>query len=415
MKKLSKKKRNQIIEWCLSVLFILFIFETGFHWSSILLILAAVLMAPIKPLRNLLKKWKIKNGLAVFLSVVAFFAAVGTSPDITEPQKGDEGSTSVSETEIESEGSSKVTDSKFDDNKNESKNDATKADSQSGSGLSNHSTKPSPSALPKYKGQPYEVLNGNKPSFTKDELTRKAYEKYSPLDKLGRCQKAVASLGIETMPKEGEKRGSISSIHPTGWRQAKYESIGTKDLYNRCHLIGWQLSAENANPRNLITGTRYMNVDGMLPFENMVADYIKETKNHVAYRVTPIYVGNNLVASGVQIEAYSIEDNGDGIYFNVYCFNVQPGIKINYASGESSGPNGGMLSPNKSTSNTGNKTEPATKSPNTPPLSQDSRTVYITGGECYHYDKDCAGKNGKAVPLDEAIKMGKRPCKKCAQ
>ena len=138
------------------------------------------------------------------------------------------------------------------------------------------------------------------------------------------------------MPGANEERGSISSIKPSGWNQAKYEGISGGWLWNRCHLIGWQLSAENANRENLITGTRYMNISGMLPFENMVADYIRETGNHVAYRITPIYAGNNLVCSGVQMEAYSIEDNGDGIEFNVYCYNVQPGININYADGSSS-------------------------------------------------------------------------------
>lgn len=414
MKKLSKKKKKQIIEWCTSVFFLLCTFVSGFHFSSILFILSAVLMAPLKPVRQFLSKHKLKNGLVIALSLILFFAAAFASPVEKDLNVKDESETSVSQTVQNEKESSSLKESQK-EKETKLKSDSTaKSDTQAGSGLSSHSTKPSTSKLPKYKGQPYAVINGGNPSFNEAELTRKAYEKYSPLDKLGRCQKAIASLGIETMPKAGEKRESISSIRPTGWRQAKYEGISSKDLYNRCHLIGWQLSAENANPKNLITGTRYMNVDGMLPFENMVADYIKETKNHVAYRVTPIYIGNNLVASGVQIEAYSIEDNGDGICFNVYCFNVQPGIKINYANGESSGPNGGMLSSNKGSSSS-SKTEPATKKPNTPPLSQDSKTVYITGGECYHYDKDCAGKNGKAVTLNEAIQKGKRPCKKCAQ
>lgn len=194
----------------------------------------------------------------------------------------------------------------------------------------------SPGDLPEYSGVPYTIVNNNQPVFSTEELTTVGYEKYSELDSLGRCGMAIASCGEEIMPAEGEERGSISKIKPSGWVQAAYKGVSGGYLWNRCHLIGWQLSAENANKKNLITGTRYMNVDGMLTFENMVADYIKETGNHVAYRVTPIFVGDNLVCSGVQMEAYSIEDSGEGICFNVYCYNVQPGIAINYATGESS-------------------------------------------------------------------------------
>ena len=192
------------------------------------------------------------------------------------------------------------------------------------------------SAIEAYTGAAYVVINDNIPLFRAEELTTKGYEKYSDLDNLGRCGVALASCGKEIMPKEGEKRESISSVTPSGWVQAKYQGVSGGYLYNRCHLIGWQLSAENANKKNLLTGTRYMNTEGMLVFENMVADYIKETGNHVAYRITPIYEGDNLVASGVQMEAYSIEDDGEGICFNVYCYNVQPGITIDYATGKSS-------------------------------------------------------------------------------
>ncbi len=187
--------------------------------------------------------------------------------------------------------------------------------------------------IPKYSGRPYVALNNNQPNFTSKDYTTKAFEEYSPLDSLGRCGVTYACIGVELMPTE--ERGSIGQVKPTGWHTVKYDCVDGKYLYNRCHLIGYQLTGENANTRNLITGTRYMNVDGMLPFENMVADYIKETGNHVLYRVTPIFEGKNLLASGVQIEAYSVEDDGDGICFNVYCYNVQPGVKINYATGAS--------------------------------------------------------------------------------
>jgi DNA-entry nuclease len=166
-----------------------------------------------------------------------------------------------------------------------------------------------------------------------EEITDESYEYYAELDGLGRCGVTMACIGIDIMPKED--RGEIGSVKPTGWHSVKYDCVEGKYLYNRCHLIGFQLAGENANKRNLITGTRYLNVEGMLPFENMVADYIKETSNHVAYRVTPIFIGNELVCRGIQIEAYSIEDKGDGICFNVYCYNVQPGVEIDYATGES--------------------------------------------------------------------------------
>lgn len=195
-------------------------------------------------------------------------------------------------------------------------------------------------SIPEYKDEPYVVINNNIPDFAEEDYIEKSFEKYSPLDSLGRCGVAYANICKETMPVEGEKRENISSIRPTGWHSVKYEGLVEGDyLYNRSHLIGWQLSAENDNELNLIAGTRYMNVQGMLPFENLISDYLQDEKtedNHVLYRVTPIFEGNNLVASGVQMEAYSIEDNGEGICFNVYVYNVQPGITIDYATGNSS-------------------------------------------------------------------------------
>ena len=189
------------------------------------------------------------------------------------------------------------------------------------------------SDIPEYSGEPYIEINGNEPDFDQDQITDKSFEEYSQLDSLGRCQEAEASIGEDLMPTE--ERGSIGQIKPSGWHTVKYDNVDGKYLYNRCHLIGYQLTAENANEENLITGTRYMNVEGMLPFENMVADYIKETGNHVMYEVTPVYDGDDLVASGVHMEGYSVEDEGEGISFNIYAYNVQPGIEIDYATGES--------------------------------------------------------------------------------
>ena len=186
--------------------------------------------------------------------------------------------------------------------------------------------------IPTFSGSPYVAINDNQPNFTKDDYTTKAFEEYAKLDHLGRCGVTFACVGVEIMPTED--RGSIGQVKPTGWVTAKYDFVDGKYLYNRCHLIGFQLTGENANTSNLITGTRYMNTQGMLPFENMIADYVKETENHVLYRVTPIFDGNNLVANGVQMEAWSVEDDGEGICFNVYCYNVQPGVEIDYATGK---------------------------------------------------------------------------------
>lgn len=188
--------------------------------------------------------------------------------------------------------------------------------------------------IPEYTDEIYITVNNNVPNFNEVDYRTESFEKYSKLDKLGRCGVAFANIGKETMPKENDEREDISRIYPTGWEQEKY---GGEYLYNRCHLIGYQLSAENDNELNLITGTRYFNVSGMLPFENMIAEYLKENENnHVLYRVTPIFENNNLLASGVQMEAYSIEDKGKGVCFNIYVYNVQEGILIDYKTGESS-------------------------------------------------------------------------------
>ena len=189
------------------------------------------------------------------------------------------------------------------------------------------------SEIPEYSGQIYVKVNDNIPYFNENNYTIEAFEKYSELDEKGRCGVAFANICKEIMPPDGDERGDISSVKPTGWKQAKYDG---EYLYNRCHLIGYQLSDEDANELNLITGTRYFNTQGMLPFENEVADYIKRHQNnHVLYRVTPIFKGDNLVADGVEIEAYSIEDKGEGVCFNVYVYNVQPEVNIDYRTGES--------------------------------------------------------------------------------
>ena len=188
-------------------------------------------------------------------------------------------------------------------------------------------------SIPEYSNANYVVLNNNEPNFTESDYTTDSFERYSELDSLGRAKVAYANIGVDLMPTE--ERGSIGQVKPSGWHLVKYDIVNGKYLYNRCHLIGFQLTGENANEKNLITCTRQMNTVGMLEFENKVANYIKSTNNHVLYRVTPIYKEDNLLASGVVMEGYSVEDSGEGIKFNIFVYNVQDGIDIDYKTGDS--------------------------------------------------------------------------------
>ena len=240
------------------------------------------------------------------------------------------------------------------------------------------------SDIPKYAGEDYIILNNNVPNFSEADLTTTSFEEYSPLDSLGRCGVAYANVGTDIMPTE--KRESISSVKPSGWQSVKYDIVEGKYLYNRSHLIGYQLTAENANDRNLITGTRYFNATLMLPYENMVADYIKETNNHVLYRVTPVFEGNNLVATGVQMEAKSVEDNGEGIEFNVFVYNVQPGVTIDYATGNSA-LSGEEIVETESSNNTPNSTGPSNNSNSTNNTTSSNEETVIRGNsksKIYH-------------------------------
>lgn len=222
----------------------------------------------------------------------------------------------------------------FDMQEREAVPNHTQTDSDSGMGGYAEGTENILSVVPQFSGEPYVEINNNVPGFTpEDKENRTAFEHYSELDELGRCGVAYANICQDIMPTE--ERGEIGQIRPSGWHLIKYDIIDGNYLYNRCHLIAYQLAGENANEKNLITGTRYLNVSGMLPFENEVADYVRTTGNHVLYRVTPIYNGDDLVAAGVQMEAYSVEDNGAGICCNVFVYNSQPGISIDYATGES--------------------------------------------------------------------------------
>jgi len=267
-------------------------------------------------------------------------------------------------------------------------------------------------SIPEYSGKPYVAVNGNNPYFTESDYTTVAFENYSQLDSKGRCGVAFANICLDIMPTE--ERGNIGSVKPSGWHTVKYEIVDGKYLYNRCHLIGFQLAGENANEQNLITGTRYMNVDGMLPFENMVAAYVKETENHVLYRVTPIYDGNNLLASGVLMEGWSVEDNGEGICFNVFCYNVQPGIKIDYATGDSEAEDGSAPYGSSAV-----VTKPKQE---TTPQTDTNTTTYIgnKNSKKFHYpychsvdQMKETNKKYMTCTRDQAISQGYSPCGNC--
>ena len=281
------------------------------------------------------------------------------------------------------------------------------------------------STVPAYSGRAYATINNNVPFFTEADLQKAAnsYESYSDLDSLGRCGVCTVSVGTDIMPTE--ERGNIGQVKPTGWQTVKYNGIVDGNyLYNRCHLIGYELTGENANEKNLITGTRYMNVDGMLPFENMVADYVKSTGAHVLYRVTPIFEGDNLVASGVTIEAESVEDNGAGLLFNVYVYNVQPGVSIDYASGKSEldgTVSAAAEEPSTKAENTEQVQQTEQAVAETPqPVAEGTSYVLNTNTKKFHHTwcssvNEMKAKNREDFTgsRDDAIARGFVPCKRC--
>lgn len=256
------------------------------------------------------------------------------------------------------------------------------------------------SDVPEFSDEPYVIINNNIPEFEDADLVTYAYENYAPLDTHGRCGVAFVCVGTEIMP-TGE-RGEIGMIKPTGWHTVKYDNVDGKYLYNRCHLIGFQLTGENANRQNLITGTRYLNVEGMLPFENLIAEYVKETNHHVAYRVTPIFEGDNLLATGVHMEGYSVEDNGEAICFNVFAYNAQPDIKIDYKTGESK--------PKNNDSQDTQSEEKVT----TYIINKNSKKFHLP--DCPSVD-DMKPQNKKesGQTREELEKLGYLPCKSCLE
>ena len=271
--------------------------------------------------------------------------------------------------------------------------------------LVNNNSYVSLDAIPAYEGKAYVAVNNNEPFFTDSDMTTTAFENYSDLDSLGRCGVAYANICKDIMPTE--ERGKIGMIKPSGWHTVKYDVIKDRYLYNRCHLIGYQLAGENANPKNLITGTRYLNVEGMLPFENLVADYVNNTGNHVLYRVTPMFSGSNLVANGVLIEAKSVEDNGGGILFNVYCYNVQPGVGINYENGDS------WLDGTTGSASSGSDSSVAENSAADSSNSETMVHITATGKKYHRAGCRTLKKSDTEVTLDEAKSMGLSPCGIC--
>lgn len=276
------------------------------------------------------------------------------------------------------------------------------------------------SDVPAYSGKAYTSVNGNVPYFSAAELTTQSFETYSDLDSLGRCGVTYACIGKDLMPTE--ERGSIGMVKPTGWHTVRYDDlVDGKYLYNRCHLIGYQLAGENANTKNLITGTRYLNIEGMLPFENMVADYIQETNNHVLYRVTPIFEGNNLLANGVLMEGYSVEDKGAGVSYCVFAYNVQPGIEIDYATGESKLADGAQHEEQKTATVTPTPSpEPEKQEPVTGSEASQADYILNTNTKKFHYPtcssvNDMKEKNKQEFfgTRDETIALGYSPCGRC--
>ena len=368
---------------------------------------------------------KLRKTAAIALCELLAIATIFTGCASTD-LSGTEGAGHVAVAEVAGEDSSGALDSK-------DKVDGPQED------LVNNNSYVSLDAIPAYDGRAYVAVNNNEPFFTDSDMTTTAFENYSDLDSLGRCGVAYANICKDIMPTE--ERGKIGMIKPSGWHTVKYDVIKDRYLYNRCHLIGYQLAGENANPKNLITGTRYLNVEGMLPFENLVADYVNNTGNHVLYRVTPMFSGSNLVANGVLIEAKSVEDNGGGILFNVYCYNVQPGVGINYENGDSwldgttpqkqsaqtdtpknegsqssAGSGAGESGSSGSTTGSASSGSDSSAAENSAADSSNSETmVHITAtGKKYHR-AGCRTlkKSDTEVTLDEAKSMGLSPCGIC--
>lgn len=447
------------LNWIFSIFCILCLPVFGFHIGTILMCMLGIASLPVRPIRE---RWenlpahKVLRPLIIGILFLVFTCMIPT--DNAEPDKLSEVSTETAvetaqvkskEDETEKVETSLVevksetqaeTEKVVAENKTQFQAETTEVTTENTESIAE--TKPSAVVslslgdIPAYSGKPYVEINNNVPQFLETDLSTSSYEYYSELDNLGRCGVVYACIGKDLMPTE--ERGEIGSVKPTGWHTVKYDVVDGKYLYNRCHLIGYQLSGENANTKNLITGTRYMNVEGMLLFENMVADYVKETGNHVMYRVSPIFEGNNLLAHGVQMEAQSVEDDGAGVLFNVFCYNVQPEVAIDYATGDSSCDTNLVekaestvtnATDNANTSNNENTTNNQADNQNASnnqggveePIntsgSGSSVMVWISAtGSKYHCINNCGRmnpNNAYQMTEEDAINQGYGKCSKC--
>ena len=404
------KKALVILQWIFAFTLVISSIANGFHFSSFLIAISAILFMPIPTIRNFLRnKLKIKSSLSVIIASILFIIGVCFSP-ITNSNN-----TEPTDTNIISDITTQIIDIQTTSSTTQSESTAPDIKAV-GAGKA---IKVTPSEIPSYSENPYVIINNNQPNFSVAELSVNGTEQYSDIDEFGRCGTAFIMCGKDTIPYKNVIQDNIDSIEPSGWIQAEYDEISGGYLWNRCRLIGEQLSAENANKNNINTGTRYMNIDGMLHFETMVADYIKDTGNHVAYRVTPIFEDSNLVCDGIQIEAYSVEDNGEGICFNVYCYNVQPDITIDYSTGYSYTQNNNtpttiqddeFIAETEVEESEIEDTEPE-------PINQpeNAATVWVVAkGKKYHKRSGCSNmRNPYQISLSDAINRGYEPCKKC--
>lgn len=439
----------KVLNWIFSVFCILCLPVFGFHVGSIFMCLLGIASLPIEPIRE---KWeklpahKVLRPLILGILFVIFtcmiptgngesdkISEISTEATIETAQIASEEKEEIETSQVETESELQVETEVATENKTQAETEVaeenTVTEVTENTATLAAQTEPSTEItlsvndIPAYSGKPYVEINNNVPQFLETDLSTSSYEYYSELDSLGRCGVVYACIGKDLMPTE--ERGEIGSVKPTGWHTVKYDVVDGKYLYNRCHLIGFQLSGENANTKNLITGTRYMNVDGMLPFENMVADYVKETGNHVMYRVSPIFEGNNLLASGVQMEAQSVEDNGEGILFNVFCYNVQPEVAIDYATGDSSceanlaeTATTTATKDNSGTSSSESASSAQSVSESTNESGSGSSVmVWISAtGSKYHSINNCGRmnpNNARQMTEEEAINQGYGKCSKC--
>lgn len=418
------------IHWILSVLFLIIalaMFAAGSTEAGVIFLFITLLLLPLPPFSMIWTAEKKKVPVLTVLGIVVlFFVGCALGPETDQTGHTETATASIEQTTVEPTKAPVATETPAVTVTATPTPTATETPIPTATEVPTETPTPAPAQaasfnladIPAYSGSPYVTVNNNVPFFSDSDLTTQSYETYGDLDAQGRCTAAVACIGQDLMPTE--PRGNIGSVKPTGWHTVKYNGIDGNYLYNRCHLIGYQLTAENANVKNLITGTRYMNVEGMEPIENMTADYIKETGNHVLYRVTPIFEGGNALASGVLMEAKSVEDAGAGIQFCVYCYNVQPNVSIDYATGDSSGPE--FTGSDASQGSNNNQAAQQTQvQPTEAPAADTTTAAYIGNSNTLKFHRpDCSsvGQMSEANKVsfssrDEAISAGYTPCKRC--